>query len=287
MVRVAGPARRRSVAGFSLVEAVIAVSVSSLVVILAASVFLIQNDYYGFLLQRARVQDSARAFLDVVEREVGSVVGGGLVEAEGDRMVVRVPQSLGAVCAVTGVNAHIHWASWPTVDPTAATGFAVRDSVGAWSFHATPVNSALTARGPGAASQCARAGADTTRGGTLSFVAARGLNTLTGRRVSPGDVVMIYEEVELSVGPSLLDPVLMALYRGPVGGTPTEYATGVGAGAGFQYRVDGSWRNQVGSTLLARVDAVRIRAETFQPSESGIGTDARFLLSVDIPLRNR
>jgi len=77
-----------------------------------ASVFLVQNDFYGFLLQRSRAQENARGFLEVVEREVGSLVGGALVSTDSTRMVLRTPQTLGAVCRILGTDHYVHFAAW-------------------------------------------------------------------------------------------------------------------------------------------------------------------------------
>lgn len=274
-------------AGFSLVEAIIAITISTVVVFLAANVFLVQNDFYGFLLQRTRVQDNARSFLDVVEREVGSLVGNALLEAESTRMVVRSPQTLGGVCAVNGNIAHVHWASISTLDAPAATGFGVRDpATEEWSFTPADVDFMVHDKGPASANLCAQAGADTTFA-QEQFTKVRQMPGNLGVVPTPGLVLMVYEEVELSIAQSTLDPVLVALYRGPEGGTLTEYATGIATTARFQYRRGTTWYNQVGAGALNEVDAVRIVAATHQPAESGIGTDADFEIVVDIPLRNR
>ena len=98
---------------------------------------------------------------------------------------------------------------------------------------------------------------------------------------------MVYEEVELRIGQSTLDPNLLALYRGPVGGPLTEYATGVSVTARFEYRRGGSWADGLPPGQLDEVDAIRIVGAAHQPAESGIGTDADFELTVDLPLRNR
>lgn len=283
---MAGPPLSRRM-GFSLVEALVAITISTLVVFMAANVFLVQNDYYGFLIQRARVQENARAFLDVVEREVGSIVGGGLLVAEPRRMVIRVPQSLAAVCALSGSNTHVHWSAFSSIDEETATGYALRDGSGTWVFRPSEVKGSINYRGHAAAVLCERNGADTTAGGSNSYTIVHGLGARIGKVPAHGDIIMVYEEVELGVAPSLLNPNLMALFRGPVGRTATEYTTGVGAGARFRYRLNGIWRDQVGSKLLPEVDAIRIEAETYQPPESGIGSDARFVLAVEIPLKNR
>ncbi len=142
-------------------------------------------------------------------------------------------------------------------------------------------------RGPASANLCAQAGADTTGGGAQSFTKLRRLGPLLGGPPEPGDILMAYEEVEVLIDQSVLDPNLLALFRGPVGGPLTEYATGVALSARFEYRRGAVWDDRVTPGQLDQVDAVRIVAAAHQPSESGVGTAADFELTVDLPLRNR
>lgn len=273
-------------AGFSLIEAVVAITISTVVVFMAASVFLVQNDFYGFLLQRSRTQENARGFLEVVEREVGSLVVGGLVTADSTRMVLRAPQTLGAVCRILGNDYYVHFASIEALVPADADGFGTREGAGSWSFGTATVSAELQDQGTASASMCAATGADTV-GASAEFFRIPALNGHTGVSHEEGDVIMVYEEVELSISASTLDPVLLALYRGPVGGILTEYTTGVSASAKFEYRVTGTWRDRVTGANLDIVDAIRIRASTRQPAESGGGSDADFSLQLVLPLKNR
>ena len=267
-------------------EAIVAMTVSTLVVFMAAGVFFVQNDFYSFLLQESRVHDNARSFLLVVKREVGSLVGSALVSADSTRMVVRTPQTMGGVCGFQGSEAFVRWASTATLDPAAATGIGVQDSLRVWHFRSGNVAAAVAAPSAVAAAACAAAGADTV-GTAESFSQITGLASFAPGPPAIGDVLMVYEEVEFAIAPSVLDPVLLALYRGPVGGELTEYTTGVASGARFLYRVNGTWQSRVGIGSVDAVDAIRIVASAYQPAESGTGTPADFSLTLDLPLRNR
>jgi hypothetical protein len=246
----------------------------------------VQNDFYGFLLQRSRAQENARGFLEVVEREVGSLVGGALVSTDSTRMVLRTPQTLGAVCRILGTDHYVHFASVDALVPADADGFGVRDATGDWSFGAATVSGALQDQGNTSAGVCAATGADTV-GASAQFFRIPSLNSHTGVTHAEGDVIMVYEEVELSIAASTIDPVLLALYRGPAMGTPTEYTTGVAPSAKFEYRLAGTWYNRVTGVNLDLVDAIRITAASHQPAESGGGSDADFSLELILPLRNR
>lgn len=276
--------------GFTLVEALVALTISTAVVMLASNLFFVQSDFYSFLLQRSRVQDNARAVLEVVAAEVQGVTEGGLVEAESDGMIIRVPQSMAAVCTVVGADAYVHLSAAASLELSAADGIGGLDRAnGTWEYGSGNVSGAVTDVGPASAAVCAAAGADTV-GATGSYARIVSPSSFTGLVHGPGDVLMIYEEVEFLIDTSTLDPNLLALYRGPAGGTLTEYATGLSADARFQYWTpmgQGMWRDRLGQGLLDRTERVRIVASTFQPAESGVGTDAAFSVTVDLPLRNR
>lgn len=276
--------------GFTLAEALIAITISTFVVIMAANVFLVQNDFYSFLLQRTRVQENARAVLEVVGSEIQAVTVGGLVEAESDGMIYRTPQTMAAVCAVAGSDAFVHFSRVETLEPSKADGIGALDRANdEWVFGSTNVAGAVQDVGQTSALPCALAGADTV-GMSGSFARLPNLIGTTGLAPQVGDVLMVYEEVELLIDTSTLDPNLLALYRGPAGGALTEYATGLADSARFQYWTpmgQGMWRNRLGTGLLDRAERIRIVAATHQPAESGAGSDADFSLRLDLPLKNR
>jgi len=277
-------------AGFTLIEALVALIISTAVVILASNVFLVQSDFYSFLLQRSRVQDNARAVVQVVGSEVQGVTLNGLVEAGSDRMTLRVPLSMAAVCAEAGSDVYVHLSAPPPLDLSAADGIGGLDRLnGVWEYGSGNVSGAVTDAGATSAAVCATAGADTL-GATGSFARIASPSAFTGLAHTAGDVLMIYEEVEFLIDTSTLDPNLLALYRGPAGGTLTEYATGLAPDARFQYWTPGgagTWKDNLGSGELDLAERVRVVASASQPATSGGGTDTNFTVTVDLPLKNR
>ncbi len=273
--------------GFTLVESLVALTLSTGVIFLAAGVFFVQNDFNSFLVQESKAQDNARSVLRVAERELGSVARGGLVSADSSRMVLRVPLSLGGVCAVSGPDAYVHWADVASVDASSATGLAVRDSTAVWTYQSVNVGAAVQGFGAASAGVCAVASGADTVGAQGSYSRVGGLGGVLAGSPAVGEVVMVYEEVELSFSASTLDPTTNALYRGPASGTLTEYATGIAPGAKFLYRVGTSWVSSASSSDLNNVDAIRIVASSVEPAETARGSDATFTLSTDVVLRNR
>ncbi|MCH7890189.1 MAG: hypothetical protein IH921_01675, partial [Gemmatimonadetes bacterium] len=75
-----------------------ALTLSSVIVALVSSVFLTQNNFYRFVIQRTRVQDNLRVVTDLIASEVRGVAGGGVTTAESRRFVVRLPIGMAGVC---------------------------------------------------------------------------------------------------------------------------------------------------------------------------------------------
>ena len=90
---------RPSRGGFTLVETIVALTISSVIVILVATVFQVQNQYYALQLQRSLAHDNARVATESASRELRSVMSGAFVAASDHQLVVRTPMALAGVCA--------------------------------------------------------------------------------------------------------------------------------------------------------------------------------------------
>ena len=88
--------------GFTLIEALVSLTISSLIVIMVSTVFLVQNQFYATQLSRGQAHDNARMMTDVVASELRSLMEGGVVAARSDSLVVRTPAVLAVVCALPG-----------------------------------------------------------------------------------------------------------------------------------------------------------------------------------------
>ncbi len=267
----------------------VALTLSSVVVILVSTVFLVQNRYYETQLARTEAHDAARVMTETVASELRSVTRGGLKVAQGDRVVMRSPIVLAAVCARgPGDRVAVQFeGGLPGLDTEEVTGFAVRDTIGgAWSYYdgGSWLNIEETAGTP--ASGCAANGADTT-GAVSDFVTLRQLGAYHGYTPVLGQLIMLYREVEYRVDASALEPTRLALFRTVAGGSPVEFVTGVDPTAQFQYRTGGTtYANTVAGGALANVDAVRIVAEVRRPPRTGGVADITYGWSVNVSLRN-
>lgn len=276
-------------AGFTLVETVVALTLSAVVVVLVSTVFLVQNRYYEIQLARGAAQDGARSMTEGVASELRSMAKGGVEVAEADRMVVRSPIVLAAVCAQIGADeVAVQFEGGPAgIDTGEVTGFAVRDTItGDWTYHDGIGWSAILQPSGTPASACAANGADTT-GATPDFTQLRQLATYHGSLPAVGQLLMLYREVEYAIGTSGMRPAALALFRGVGGGTPVEYATGLDPSTGFQYRTGGStYYSAVVGGMLPSIDAIRIVAEAREAPATGGVDDVVYGWSVNVFLRN-
>jgi len=271
------------------VEAIIALTLASVVVILVSTVFLVQNRYYQTQLARAEAQDAVRVMTETVASELRSVARGGVKVAESDRIVVRSPIVLAAVCS-SGPGDVVSVQFDGGVQGLATdevTGFAVHDTLSeAWSYHDDGGWSAISETTGSPAVACALNGADTV-GASGDFVSLHQLGAFEGYVPVVGQLLMLYREVEYSVATSTLDPPQQALYRTVAGGSPVEFVTGVDSGAAFQYRTGGStYAGTVSGAVLDSVSAIRIDAEARRTPRAGGAEDLVFGWSVNVTLRN-
>jgi len=273
------------------VETIVALTISSLIVILVSTVFLVQNRYYALQLQRSRAHDNARTATDLVSADLRSLMRGGFIVAERDRMVVRAPLALAVVCAVLPSNrvvVHLQGGPGTTpLDTTEVTGFAVRDPVTArWSYYDIPGWPTIRQPGGRPARDCAQNGADTT-GIADSFERLRRLDDYAPALPALGEVLMLYGETEIRYQRSVMDSSSIGLFRGRYRGTLQELVTGMDTTAHFQYRTGASgYLSTVSGVTLDAIDAVRIAARAHERPETGGQAGLTYGWAVNVYLRN-
>lgn len=273
--------------GFSLVEATIAMTISTVLVLAVGSVFIAQSRFYERLNGGATIQDAARTAAQEIQNAVSGMVPGGLLEADSLTFSIRRPQTLAVVCAMQGANAHsLLTAGIDAVDDDVADGMGkLNTATGAWTFAAGSTSSVTGPTGGTPAARCFTNGTDTV-GARNDFMRLNGLAGWFGA-VTPvvGDVYMFYEEVEYAFAPSTLTGSVWGLFRGEKDGTLAEFVSSMDSLAYFEYRVAGSWRTSVTSGSLASVDAIRVHSAA-RARASAAGEDATFEVVVDVPFRN-
>jgi Tfp pilus assembly protein PilW len=275
-------------AGFTLVEAIVALALSSVLVILVGTTFLVQNQYYALQVERSAAQDNARMVTEVIASEIRSTMKNGVKTAANKQLVVRSPITLAVVCAVlAGHIVSVHIEGGDTLfDTGEVSGIALRDSLtGGWTYSDRNWADFDQSAGTPAAS-CAANGADTT-GATNEYHNFRSLNTYFGSDPPTGSVLMIYRDVNFVFATSQMDPTTVALFRGVDGGSVVEFATGMNTTAQFKYRTTGStYATSVASGSTSTITAIRIEAQAQRKPQTGGVDDVTFGWGVNVILRN-
>lgn len=276
----------RATAGFTLVETLIALVLSTLVLALASHAFLVQTEFYSFQARRVGVHDNARAATELVARDVRNVAQDGMVVAGRRTLSLRSPIAIALVCHRQGSpNADVlSEGGQSALDVDAVAGVALRND-STWEYVATTW-ALLDGSDLTSADECAANGADTV-GVRDDFYRLTDLNTVFVSGVREGDVVMLFRETTFTIGTSQLDSTTLGLFRADYGGQPVEFATGIDTTAHFEYRTAaGTYVDTVTAGALSNIDAVRIVLEATRPPTTGGGEEVRFGWSVNVAPRN-
>lgn len=277
--------------GFTLIETIIALTLSSVLVILVGSVFLVQSEFYATQLARTAAHDNARMITEMMASELRSITDSAVILADSTRMAVRSPIVSAIVCAHgSGNRVSIHLPGGISgFDTDEVSGVATVDTAsGRWLYHDRSWSQIYQSGGSPAVA-CVAAGADTTGGAVGHFVDFRGGTLSGGFGYKPpiGATLMLYRNVEYRIQASTMDPTALALYRGIYGSTLTEFVTGLDTSAKFQYRTGGSsYASRVTGASLGAINAVRIVARARKRPESGGAADVTYGWAVNVHLRN-
>jgi hypothetical protein len=269
------------------VEALVAMVLSSVIIILVSTTFLVQNQYYASQRQHAGAHDNARAATDRVASELRSVMNGGFVVAGSRTLTLRSPIVVGMICDRQSNDVHIHFEGGVAgLDTDEVAGVALRDTLtSVWTYRATNWGT-IDFGGSVAPGRCLLQGADTA-GASSEFRTIGQLQSLYGSSPNQGAALLLYRETTFKIQDSELEPGRLGLFRRVYGGSFVEFATGMDTSAQFQYRTGGgTYADTILATSLGDIDAVRIVAEARRPARTGGQQDVTFGWSVNVVLRN-
>lgn len=264
----------------------VALTLSSLVIVLVSGTFLAQSRYYSSQSLHVGAHDNARVATERVATEIRSAMKGGFVVAGPRTLTVRSAISLTSVCDRAGNDMHVYVdGGIGALDTAEVAGVALRDeATGEWDYR-TASWSTLDGGSAGSASNCAAHGADTASA-SGDFHELLGTGSMFAS-AHEGDLLMLFRETTFTIQTSVLDPAMLSLFRQAYGGSPTELATGMDSTAQFQYRTGGStYADTVVGSSVADIDALRIVADARLPARSGAMADATFGWSVNVALGN-
>lgn len=278
--------RAAACGGFTLVETLIALVLSSIILALVSHTFLVQNEFHATQMLRVGAQDNVRAATDVVAAEVRNAVRGGVMIAGPRTLKVRSPIVIGVLCDVRGSSGSgvlTFDGGAAALDQEEVAGLA-RWSGTAWEFE-TATWTSVDGGSASAAASCFDNGADTV-GVRDHFHRLVGLSALfPSPRPTEGDAIMLFRETTFAIGPSQLDSTALALFRQHLGGTPVEFVTGIDSTAQFRFRTAGGGFADTVALGLADIDAVQFIARVRTAPATGGAESVVFGWSVNVPLR--
>ena len=278
-------------AGFSLVEVVVALLLSSLIIVMVAGIFLAQNRSYQVQLGVTDAHHNARAVTELLSSELRSVMEGGVKLAQNDRITVRTPIVVAAVCWTDGVIVGAHTDGGEAAIESRAeevTGFAVQDSGGEWDYY--DVDWAAIDDGSSSsliAESCYANGADTV-GVRNDFLSLQNLDSHHPTVPDVGEVILLFSTTTFKFQTSVLDPTTVGLFRQIEGDSLVEFASGMDSTAQFQFRTteNSSYEESVSGSSVEDIDVVRIVSDVKEPAPPGIEGVIRYGWSVNVALRN-
>ena len=268
-----------------------ALTISSLIIVMVAGTFLAQNRSYQVQLGVTDSHHNARAVTELLSSELRLVMEGGVVLAENDEISVRIPIVVAAVCWTDGVLVGVHTEGGEAAIETRAeevTGFGVLDGLGGWDYYDVDWTTIDDASSSSVIAEfCYANGADTV-GARDNFHSLRSLDSYHPTVPGVGEVILLFSKTTFKFQTSVLDPTTVGLFRQINGNTLAEFATGMDSTAQFQYRTteNSSYEESVSGAALEDVDVVRIVSDVKERAPPGIEGEIRYGWSVNVALRN-
>lgn len=272
----------REDAGFSLVEALIALVIGGVLATALVSLLLGQSRFYERTDAQIYAEQSLRGSMDLVSSELRMGSGWDLLAAEPDSVALRYDLIRAVVCDTTGTDAVAAFALDRITDANLAGGFrgtAVSgpyeetfDYADGW----TPTESST---GSGPKTACVAVGAPSGLADD-DYAILTGWTSQFGVRPNPGSVVRVYGRLTYRFAPSTFFATRTALWRGSqelIGPLENE--------ASFSYVMeDGSLESSVSGSDLEEVVAVRVTATALGdgPNRYDVARPMEF----DVPFRN-
>jgi len=285
-------------AGLTLVELLVALTVTSIAGAALIQVMLAQNRASSSNEAWRVARAVSRGSLNRLLADLRVAEAEGALDAltvDGKNITLRVPYAMGVACNTTLPLA----ATMLPVDNTAWSaarfgGFAWRDNATSAYRYRSVSGSGATIFTPGTGAVCTAAGIATlpasAGGGTAGRVVNLNASTLGSGSPSIGMNVLVYQQVRYQFAPSVALPTRIALWRQVLNGGPNEeLAAPFDSTARFRFYVVGSSVSQ-GSVPSPRslTRGIEIHLDGMSETAPAGGTDPkRMALTTSIFFKNR
>jgi len=273
----------KSQAGFTLVEALIALVISGILASAMLSLMLGQSRFYERTDDQIWAEQTNRATFDLMSSELRMASAGDLIAAESDSVAVRYDIKRAIVCDSTAADE----ATVMVYDTVAAWGLdrgflgtAYSDPNVAGFEYADAFQPSTVSTGSGPKATCVASGAPSTGpDDTYASLSGWGGN-FSGGVPDRGAMVRFYSRLTYRFAASSFFNSRVALWRGA-----QELVAPFENGAAFNYVMDdANVQNRVSNSDFARVVAVRVTVTAVGDGANRYDVERNLLF--DIPFRN-
>ena len=235
--------------GLTLVELTVTLVIAAIIGGAFMRLMMHQSRFMDVQNTSREARSVSRGGLNVMMSELRRVtLPGGLLAANHDSIVVRVPYAFGVLCASAAGASTISLAPMDSLAYAEAgsRGYAWRDSTGNYAY----INSGFTVV-PGLQLTCTTAGITTLPGGAVVSV-----TPVVPVAAVPGTPVLLYRRIKYSFAPSATLPGRSALWRTNLDANTAEELVAPFTGASrFRFYLRGATLAQ--ANLPAALDSIR------------------------------
>jgi prepilin-type N-terminal cleavage/methylation domain-containing protein len=272
----------RGEGGFTLVEVLIALTISSIIAASLISLLVGQSRFYNRTDHQMNAEQVAQATFDLLSTELRMATGSDLLAAESDSLALRFDVLQAIVCDPVSSSAAAIYVFDRTTNAGLTgsfVGIAVSGPYETDFAYADSWNPTPTATGAGPQSTCVLAGVPGT-GPSSDYLEINGWSSQFGAVPERGAFVRAYGRLSYHIAASSFLPAGWAVWRGN-----QELVGPFESGAAFAYVMsDGSVQSSVLSSDFDDVVAVRLTATAVGDGSNPYGVSRP--VDFELPFRN-
>lgn len=269
--------------GFTLVEALIALTLSGVVATALVSLLLAQSRFYQRTDDQMAAEQAAQATFDLVSSEIRMAGATDLIEAESDSLTFRFDLLQALVCEVTGsdeIALHVFERTASAGLTSSFVGIAVSDPYETGFEYEDSWNPTPSASGSGPRADCVAAGGSGAWPDSDYLRISGWGSRFSGGVPQRGALVRAYGKVTYAFAASSFFATRWALWRGT-----QELVGPFEAGAAFSYVMDdGNVQSSVSPADFDDVVAVRLAATAVGAGANRYEVERPIVF--DVPFRN-
>lgn len=274
-------------AGFTLVEVMIALTLTAVLGAVAMGAFVSQSRFFDHQEKVGAARAVSRGAMNIMMSEMRMIeLGGGIISADNDEITMRVPTAFGVACAGT-ITATMLPSDLSAVENVDFSGWAYRLADGTYKYMEGTI-----APGTGLATICAVAGIlpSGQPGVTTAGVLTDGtvLTWVTAEVVPTGTPIFFYNIVTYAFAASTMVPGTVALWRELEGEPPEELVAPFASTAQFRFFVnDAATATATAPATLTTITGVEIVLDGVSERPNSDGTFQTVPLTTAVYFKNR